>query len=61
MSGLPEGHVIGSGTVLDTGRLQQMLGAHVKVTRAMSRPMSWASAATASLSLGPALRLPAFR
>ena len=31
MSGLPEGHVIGSGTVLDTGRLQQMLGAHVEV------------------------------
>ncbi len=31
MSGLPEGHVIGSGTVLDTGRLKQMLGAHVEV------------------------------
>ena len=31
MSGLPEGHVIGSGTVLDTGRLKQMLGQHVDV------------------------------
>lgn len=28
---LARGHVIGSGTVLDTGRLQQMLGAHVEV------------------------------
>ena len=32
-----------------------------RLTRAMSRPMSWVSTATPSLSLGPALRLPAFR
>ena len=31
MSGLPEGQVIGSGTVLDTARLKQMLGEHVEV------------------------------
>ena len=31
MSGLPEGQVIGSGTVLDTARLKQMLGEHVDV------------------------------
>ncbi len=31
LSGFPEHRVIGSGTVLDTGRLQQMLGAHVEV------------------------------
>lgn len=31
MSGLPEGHVIGSGTVLDTARLKYMLGEHVDV------------------------------
>ncbi|MBY4796882.1 L-lactate dehydrogenase [Collinsella sp. AGMB00827] len=31
MSGLPEGRVIGSGTVLDTARLRYMLGAHVDV------------------------------
>ena len=29
MSGLPEGHVIGSGTVLDSARLQEALGAHL--------------------------------
>ena len=32
-----------------------------RLTRAMSRPMSWVSTATPSLSLGPALRLPACR
>ena len=31
MSGLPEGKVIGSGTVLDTARLKYMLGEHVDV------------------------------
>ena len=31
MSGLPEGHVIGSGCVLDTARLKYMLGEHVDV------------------------------
>ena len=31
MSGLPEGQVIGSGTVLDTARLKYMLGEHVDV------------------------------
>ena len=31
MSGLPEGQVIGSGTVLDTARLRYMLGEHVEV------------------------------
>lgn len=31
MSGLPEGQVIGSGTVLDTARLKAMLGEHVDV------------------------------
>ena len=31
MSGLPEGHVIGSGCVLDTARLKYMLGGHVDV------------------------------
>ena len=31
MSGLPEGHVIGSGTVLDTARLKYMLGEHLDV------------------------------
>ena len=31
MSGLPEGQVIGSGTVLDTARLRYMLGKHVDV------------------------------
>lgn len=31
MSGLPEGHVIGSGTVLDSARLQEALGAHLGV------------------------------
>lgn len=31
MSGLPEGKVIGSGTVLDTARLKYMLGEHVEV------------------------------
>ena len=31
MSGLPEGRVIGSGTVLDTARLRYMLGEHVDV------------------------------
>ena len=32
-----------------------------RLTRAMSRPMSWVSTATPSLSLGPAPRLPACR
>ena len=32
-----------------------------RLTRATFRPMSWVSTATPSLSLGPALRLPAFR
>ena len=36
MSGLPEGHVIGSGTVLDTGRQQRVGGAALGVNRAMS-------------------------
>ena len=31
MSGLPEGHVIGSGTVLDTARLKYQLGEHLSV------------------------------
>ena len=31
MSGLPEGRVIGSGTVLDTARLKYMLGEHLDV------------------------------
>ena len=31
MSGLPEGQVIGSGTVLDTARLKYMLGEHLDV------------------------------
>ncbi|MDY4041020.1 MAG: L-lactate dehydrogenase [Collinsella sp.] len=31
MSGLPEGRVIGSGTVLDTARLRYMLGEHLEV------------------------------
>lgn len=31
MSGLPEGQVIGSGTVLDTARLKYMLGEHLEV------------------------------
>ena len=31
MSGLPEGKVIGSGTVLDTARLKYMLGEHLEV------------------------------
>ncbi len=31
MSGLPEGRVIGSGTVLDTARLKSLLGEHVDV------------------------------
>ena len=31
MSGLPEGRVIGSGTVLDTARLRYMLGEHLDV------------------------------
>ena len=31
MSGLPEGRVIGSGTVLDSARLQEALGAHLGV------------------------------
>ena len=59
MSGLPEGHVIGSGTVLDT--CSRCLVPTSRLTRAMSRPMSWVSTATPSLSLGPALRLPACR
>ena len=31
LSGLPESHVIGSGTVLDSARLQEALGAHLGV------------------------------
>ena len=61
MSGLPEGHVIGSGTVLDTAVCSRCLVPTSRLTRAMSRPMSWVSTATLSLSLGPAPRLPACR
>ncbi len=31
MSGLPEGHVFGSGTVLDTARLRYLLGEHLQI------------------------------
>ena len=31
ISGLPEGRVFGSGTVLDTARLKQMMGAYLEV------------------------------
>ena len=61
MSGLPEGHVIGSGTVLDTGRLQQMLGAHVEVDPRDVQAYVMGEHGDSSLSLGPALRLLAFR
>ena len=53
MSGLPEGHVIGSGTVLDTGRLQQMLGvqAYVMGEHGDSEFVAWSSAQVAGVPL----------
>ena len=62
MSGLPEGQVIGSGTVLDTARLRYMLGEHVDVDprdvhayvmgeHGDSELVAWSSAAVAGVPL----------
>ena len=62
LSGLPEHRVIGSGTVLDTGRLKHAIGERLGVEfpqRARAHP--GASTATASLSPGRARTWRAFR
>lgn len=62
MSGLPEGRVIGSGTVLDTARLKYMLGEHLEVDprdvhayimgeHGDSEFAAWSSAMVAGVSL----------
>ena len=62
MSGLPEGQVIGSGTVLDTARLRYMLGEHVDVDprdvhayvmgeHGDSELVAWSSASVAGVPL----------
>ncbi|MBE6468549.1 MAG: L-lactate dehydrogenase [Coriobacteriaceae bacterium] len=62
MSGLPEGRVIGSGTVLDTARLRYMLGEHLNVDprdvhayvmgeHGDSEMVAWSSATVAGVPL----------
>lgn len=59
LSGLPAGHVIGSGTVLDTARLKYLVGQKLALTVATYTPLSSASMATANLPFGPAPIFPA--
>lgn len=54
MSGLPEGQVIGSGTVLDTAASSTCSASTSMSTLATSMPTSWASTATPRSPRGPA-------
>lgn len=61
MSGLPEATSSVPAPCSTLAACSRCLVPTSRLTRAMSRPMSWVSTATPSLSLGPALRLPACR
>ena len=48
ISGLPDGRVFGSGTILDTARFRSLLGEHLAFRRVRCTPMSSASTAIGS-------------
>jgi malate/lactate dehydrogenase len=52
-SGLPRSHVIGTGTMLDTARLRQILGQELRVDRAPCTRRSWVNMATPRWCSGP--------
>lgn len=52
-AGLPAARVIGTGTLLDTSRLQQALAAHLNVAPASVDGLVWASTATVKSRLSP--------